>query len=96
MRKTIFENSKYTIQLLKEIGQSRKGFVRLKYSDITNKIGDPNTTEIDSEDVSASWGIIDRKSKRKAFIWCSGLPTLCKDWSVDGDVDLVYEIFFTE
>lgn len=80
---------------IREIGSSRTGELRTSFETILEKVGKDNVTDIDDGDkVKASWAFKDNKG-RKAFIWCYKYPTpqSCFCWSVDGDLDLIKEIF---
>jgi len=85
---------KYNFHFIREIGNSRTGTLNTSYSDILDKIGKPNVTDLDDQDkVKASWGF--ESNGRKAFIWCykHSNPKSCSTWSIDGDIKLIKEIF---
>jgi hypothetical protein len=79
-----------------ERGKSKQGDLKATYSDIVAKIFKPNATKLDDpRKVKASWGFADDKG-RKGFIWCYefyGKRETCTEWSVDGDKDLLKELF---
>jgi hypothetical protein len=78
-----------------EIGSGREGTLISSYENIVSKIFEPNVTKLDDPDkVKASWGFIDNNG-RKAFIWCYKYkkPKKCFEWSIDGNMDLLKEIF---
>lgn len=81
---------------ISEIGGHRTGTLNLSYQEIVEKIFKPNCTKLDDPDkVKASWGFQDQ-SGRKGFIWCYmwyGKKETCKEWSVDGDKNLLIELF---
>jgi len=90
------------IQLLqiRETGGSRTGTLNATYQEIVDTVGKPNVTDMDDDKkVKASWGFSDAScfSKgRKGFIWCYkfyGDAKDCTSWSVDGDKDLLNELF---
>jgi hypothetical protein len=87
-----------TIKLtpITECGKSKKGSLEITYAEIVAKIFKPNTTKLDDPDkVKASWGFEDDKG-RKGFIWCYkyyGKKETCTEWSVDGDISLLTELF---
>jgi hypothetical protein len=77
-------------------GDSKKGDLKTTYSDIVARIFEPNVTHLDDPiKVRASWGFVDDKG-RKGFIWCYeffGKKEKCTAWSVDGDKELLTELF---
>jgi hypothetical protein len=90
------KRSKLTVSPIRETGGSRKGTLNTDYATIVQKVGKPNVTDMDDADkVKASWGFADNKG-RKGFIWCYkhyGRPETCDIWSVDGDMELLKELF---
>jgi hypothetical protein len=79
-----------------KIGSSRTGSLVATYEDITDRIGEPNTTHLDDPDkVRASWGFRSEDG-REAFIWCykQSEPRACTIWSTDGDQSLLDELFW--
>ncbi len=85
-----------TLTPIMETGGSRTGTLTTSYDNIIKKIFEPNVTHMDDPDkVRASWGFSD-DAGRKSFIWCYkyyGKVENCDYWSVDGDKDLLKEIF---
>lgn len=81
---------------IRETGSSKTGGLGMTYKEIVEKVGEPNVTDMDDADkVKASWGFEDEKG-RKGFIWCYkhyGKPETCEMWSLDGDMNLLSEIF---
>ena len=81
---------------IRKAGSSRTGTLNVSYSEIVEKVFEPNVTDMDDSDkVKASWGFQD-ETGRKAFIWSYkyyGNVTDCKYFSVDGDMDLLHELF---
>jgi hypothetical protein len=79
-----------------ECGGSKQGSLKITYPEIVAKIFKPNATKLDDSDkVKASWGFEDNKG-RKGFVWCYkhyGKKETCTEWSVDGDKDLLTELF---
>jgi len=87
-----------TIKLnpIAECGGSKQGNLKATYNEIVAKIFKPNATKLDDPDkVKASWGFVDNKG-RKGFIWCYkfyGKKETCTEWSIDGDIELLTELF---
>ena len=79
-----------------ECGGGRQGTLSATYKEIVEKIFKPNATKLDDPDkVKASWGFQD-DSGRKGFVWCYkhyGKKEACTSWSVDGDKNLLTELF---
>lgn len=90
------EKTTLKLKPVAECGGSRTGTLSTNYKEIVEKIFKENATELDDTDrVKASWGFED-ESGRKAFIWCYkhyGKKETCKEWSVDGDKNLLTELF---
>ena len=80
---------------IEKIGSSKTGSLEATYEEITDRIGEPNTTHLDDPDkVRASWGFRS-KDGREAFIWCyRQYPKGCLRWSTDGDQSLIKELFW--
>lgn len=79
-----------------ECGASRTGTLSATYKEIVEKIFKPNATKLDDPyKVKASWGFED-EGGRQGFIWCykhQGKKETCTEWSVDGDKNLLTELF---
>jgi hypothetical protein len=79
-----------------ECGGSKQGTLSASYKEIVEKIFKPNATKLDDPDkVKASWGFQDENG-RKGFVWCYkyyGKKETCTSWSVDGDKNLLSELF---
>src|ERR1039458_9184691 len=75
---------------------SRKGSLSISYKEIVEKVFSPNINRHHADvNVKDSWAFQDEQS-RKAFIWSyrhSGKLENCKTWSIDGDKDLLKELF---
>ena len=90
--------SENTIKLntIAECGGSKHGELNATYREIVAKVFEPNVTDLDDPyTVKASWGFVDNKG-RKGFIWCYkhyGKKETCTKWSVDGDAELLTELF---
>jgi hypothetical protein len=80
---------------IRQVGGGRTGLLVAKYDDIVARLGEPNVTDLDDPaKVRASWGFMDHNG-RKGFVWCWKVsdPTRCLEWSVDGDLSLLREVF---
>lgn len=90
------QTAKLKLTPISECGGSRQGTLSASYKEIVEKIFKPNATKLDDPDkVKASWGFQD-ESGRKGFIWCYkhyGKKETCKEWSIDGDKNLLTELF---
>jgi hypothetical protein len=90
------KENKSLVQPIREVGGINTGTLYASYIEIVEKVGEPNVTDMDDAGrVKASWGFKDVQG-RKGFIWCYkyyGPLNYCTEWSVDGDMDLLKELF---
>lgn len=79
---------------IREAGQSRTGTLHMTYDQICELVGPPNCTD-DPTKVEASWGFAAASDPdQKGFVWCyKQAANECTSWSVDGDPDLLLEVF---
>lgn len=81
---------------IQKIGGSRQGTLSTTYEDIRSKVGRANVTKLDDPSkVKASWGFEDAEG-RQGFIWCYkhyGALKECNEWSIDGDKNLLFDLF---
>jgi hypothetical protein len=80
---------------IREIGGGRKMTLNATYDQIVAVLGEPNVTDMyDPDKVKASWGFEDEIG-RTGFVWCYHHiePRLCKNWSVDGNMHLLRDLF---
>lgn len=83
------------IEPISQVAKSRTGtLVDVTYDEIVQRLGEPNDTNLDDPNkVTASWGFKD-KYNNKAFIWCMRQdPHTCTSWSIDGNKDLLGNLF---
>lgn len=84
------------LKKIEEVGDSKTGTLQLNYKDIVKILDYPNATHLDDPDkVPASWGFKDDKG-RKGFVWAYkyyGDIKDCNSFSVDGNADLLIELF---
>lgn len=81
---------------IREAGQGRTGTLHMTYDGICELLGPPNCTDLDDPTkVEASWGFAAASDPdQKAFVWCyKRAANACTAWSVDGDPDLLEEVF---
>ncbi len=81
---------------INKVGESKTGTLNTTLSNILEKVGPDNATQFDdSSKVKMSWGFTD--GKREAFIWSYKVQANQlennTEWSVDGDLDMLREIF---
>jgi hypothetical protein len=84
---------------IRECGDSRTGTLRCSWQQIVDTVGAPNCTDLDDPNkVAASWGFQDQNG-RKGFIWSYKVPKSMlwtnMHWSLDGDLELLIELFGT-
>lgn len=79
-----------------EPGGSRTIAIKTSYNQICEILGFEPNVEDDPDKVKASWGF-KSSDGRLGFIWCYQISKdRCRDWSADGDVSLLEELFGTD
>jgi hypothetical protein len=80
---------------IRQVGLSYSASLKTDYQTLVDKLGMPNVTDLDDPSkVPASWGFMDADTGRRAFVWCyKREASVCRSWSVSGDLSLIAELF---